>query len=1005
MTFRSFQAADPPSSISSIARRERPAHCAWVERATGPWVSATRRNRSRASERFAQRSRNLLVRCLPILLTATLSAAEFRFAAQTLTVPDGFVVEQAAGPPLVDRPITADFDETGALYVADSSGSNEKTDVQVKNPTHRILRLTDTDGDGRFDKSTVFADKMMFPEGTMWLKGSLYVSAPPSIWKLTDTNGDGVADQREEWYKGLTLTGCANDLHGPYRGRDGWIYWCKGAFAEQTHDIPGKAGWKTRASHIFRARPDGTGFEPVLTGGMDNPVDVVFTPSGERILSCTFLQHPGGGKRDGLIHAIYGGVYGKDHNVLDGHPRTGPLMPPLTHLGPAAACGLHYAETDGLGLRGSIFATLFNLHRVTRHELVPSGATYTTRDSDFLVSDSTDFHPTDVLEAPDGSLIVCDTGGWYKLCCPTSQLAKPDVLGAIYRVRRNTAAAKTAIWKPNPVWALAQSDTPQSREALRALLADGVADTRSAAAHVLGLWRDPQALEPLLARLKDESPHVRRAAAEAIGRLGNAKAVPMLLAALTGREDRVLEHSLTYALIEIGDAAAVRSFPSGEEPNPAQLRARLYALEQIPRGNLSDGEVLHALAASEASVREAALWVLARHAEWKGPAAAWLRERLEKHDLKDAELETLFATLAGGAARDLVPELPVDLACHVMQRAAPSDPPLAWIEFLTSRAAKQPAALEAAIALARTKGGAKRLGPVLRAAGGNSALADAARLAALAAVPDKLGELSAGEYEALRRMLLPAVPTMQRAEAAAVLARAKLSAEQRAQLAAVLHDCGALELSRLLPVLPPSEEPVARALLAAPALPGVQPDLLRTFVAALPASLQAEGGKLLAQAGGSPEEQRKRLDELTALMPKGDVRRGHQVFDSARASCRTCHALGYVGGHLGPDLSKIGAIRTDRDLLEAIAFPSASFVRSYEPVIVKTKDGTEQAGVLRGEGDEIQLATGPQTEVRLARAEVVSIQPSPVSLMPPGLDRILTPQELADVIAFLKSLR
>src|SRR5205807_3963295 len=68
--------------------------------------------------------------------------------------------------------------------------------------------------------------------------------------------------------------------------------------------------------------------------------------------------------------------------------------------------------------------------------LTPSGATFTTRDEDFLVSDNIDFHPTDVIEDADGSLLVIDTGGWYKLCCPTSQFHKPDVLGAIYRVRR-----------------------------------------------------------------------------------------------------------------------------------------------------------------------------------------------------------------------------------------------------------------------------------------------------------------------------------------------------------------------------------------------------------------------------------------------------------------------------------------------------------------------------------------------------------------------------------------
>src|SRR5438876_5989612 len=125
----------------------------------------------------------------------------------TFTLPLGFEIELVAGPPLVYRPITADFDEQGRLYVADSSGSSEKVDIQLAKKPHRIVRLEDTKGDGKFDKATVFADKMMFPEGTLWHAGSLYVTAPPSIWKLTDTDGDGVADQRVEWYQAKPLTG------------------------------------------------------------------------------------------------------------------------------------------------------------------------------------------------------------------------------------------------------------------------------------------------------------------------------------------------------------------------------------------------------------------------------------------------------------------------------------------------------------------------------------------------------------------------------------------------------------------------------------------------------------------------------------------------------------------------------------------------------------------------------------------------------------------------------
>src|SRR3954462_3637522 len=118
-------------------------------------------------------------------------AATFTIGDRTFTLPDGFTIEKIAGPPLVDRPITADFDEQGNLYISDSSGSSAPTKQQLVDKPHRIVKLTDTDGDGIFDKQTIFADKMMFPEGTMWHGGSLYVSGAPRIWKLPDTDGDG----------------------------------------------------------------------------------------------------------------------------------------------------------------------------------------------------------------------------------------------------------------------------------------------------------------------------------------------------------------------------------------------------------------------------------------------------------------------------------------------------------------------------------------------------------------------------------------------------------------------------------------------------------------------------------------------------------------------------------------------------------------------------------------------------------------------------------------------
>ncbi len=114
-----------------------------------------------------------------------------------LLVPDGFIVEEVANPRLAPRPVSAGFDDQGRLYVTDSSGSNPPP-AELKNPNHLLLRLEDTDGYGQFDRSVVFADKVMFPQGCLWHGGSVYVAGPPSMWKFTDTDGAGGADRREE---------------------------------------------------------------------------------------------------------------------------------------------------------------------------------------------------------------------------------------------------------------------------------------------------------------------------------------------------------------------------------------------------------------------------------------------------------------------------------------------------------------------------------------------------------------------------------------------------------------------------------------------------------------------------------------------------------------------------------------------------------------------------------------------------------------------------------------
>ena len=618
------------------------------------------------------------------------------------TVPDGCVIELVAGPPLIDRPINCDFDNRGRLYVTESSGTNENVNEQLKKKPHRIVRLEDSNGDGKYDKRTLFADNMMFPEGAMWFDGSLYVCAPPEIWKLTDTNDDGIADKREVWFDGKTLTGCANDLHGPFLGPDGWIYWCKGAFAEQQYETDQKSVWKTRASHIFRQRPEGGIVEPVMTGGMDNPVELVFMPDGERIFNATFLHHPHDGKRDGLVHAIYGGVYGKNHGVLDGHPRTGGLMPVLADHDASAPSGLIRLESSHFGkqFQNNVLCSSFNMHKIFRHRMAYSGSLLETKNEDFVVCHDLDFHPTDVIEDADGSVLIVDTGGWYKLCCPTSQLHKPDVLGGIYRVRKKDAVAagkgqgkenrKQDFWgtqidwgSVNPVsfladkrfavrrrarreaarrkmvnelqdilkddssselirlqavWALCQCESEAARSANRLALVDSSPRVRQAAAHAASVWKDAEAVQQLDRLLRLNPATNRRVAAEALGRIRDPRAVVALLKSASELQlqnnrivDRGLEHSFIYALIQIGDARAIRNgLDAFGKSCPVTVRhIATMALAELNDPTLKR-TVIDFARSPHPFLQKTGWEILVRHPEWGDSLVSYFRSQFEQ---------------------------------------------------------------------------------------------------------------------------------------------------------------------------------------------------------------------------------------------------------------------------------------------------------------------------------------------------------------------------------------
>ena len=1007
-------------------------------------------------------------------------AAEVTLDGQIFTVPDGMTVERVAAPPLVERPIHADFDEQGRLYVLESSGSSARGPEQLEEKSHQILQLTDSDQDGVFDTRTVFADKFMLPEGACWFDGSLYVAAPPEIWKLTDVDDDGVADKREVWFDGKTLTGCANDLHGPYLGPDGFLYWAKGAFAEQNHQLLNGETLNTRAAHLFRRHPSGGPIGNVMTGGMDNPVEIAFTPGGERIFTTTFLTHPQEGKRDGLIHAVYGGVYGKDHGVLAGVPRTGELMPVLVHQGASAPCGLARLESTQLGrdFAANVLSCSFNKHRVFRHAIGNNGGMLTSENSEFLVSDSPDFHPTDVFEDADGSVLVINTGGWYKICCPTSQFYRPEVLGGIYRVKkigqhnvvdprgnnidwdilsvkqlvellgdqrfavRNRARQQIAELGASSVnscrkslqntsdanhrlqivWALCQNPSAEARRANHVALNDRDTTVIHAALHAISLYQDEAAAPAIREKFKSFGAYNQRIAAECLGRIGGPQDIPLLLNTLTADTDRALEHSLVYAAIEIGDTTPLNQLV--KSTNKPTVRGALIALDQSPGNNLPAELALAALKSNDEALRETGWWLIANHPDWAAQLPDYFRQRIESlkpgTEQRQQLLQRLSAylntpellTMAGNllATGDTASQtLVLEAISNAKLDMVPESIIAGVLRALKSTDTDTLALAVQAANTIRTDTANEAIQSQLLSVYQHSANTPEVRLAALSAMSPASRPLTEGTFNDIQQYAGANQPLQLQSLTVDLLVTSPWPTAQWRKIPQVISELGSIHLRRVVIALAKTNEQqtalnTIEALVTAPAATTLNPEEVRKLFEPLGADIYAKTAPLIERIKKENKQRIARIDQLLQNIDSGDVTRGQKVFHSAKAACTACHRIAYLGGRVGPDLTRIGQIRTERDLLEAVLFPSASFVQSFEPVSVITTEGQIYSGVVRDDnGHTIVLQLDAQKQVRLLHSEIEEQRASPTSIMPAGLEKHLSDQQLIDLIKFLKA--
>jgi putative heme-binding domain-containing protein len=169
-------------------------------------------------------------------------------------------------------------------------------------------------------------------------------------------------------------------------------------------------------------------------------------------------------------------------------------------------------------------------------------------------------------------------------------------------------------------------------------------------------------------------------------------------------------------------------------------------------------------------------------------------------------------------------------------------------------------------------------------------------------------------------------------------------------------------------------------------------------------SLRKQAEVTTRELESPPADVKRAVDTMLAKLGTGDPVKGLQVFRSERAACSGCHRMGYIGKEIGPDLTHIGGSRTPEALLEAILYPSARLEQSYQSTQILTTDGQTYNGLLRpSSGDSLELILNAERKVTIPRDEIDEMQASNLSVMPQGIEQLLTPQDLADLLALLRS--
>ena len=935
-----------------------------------------------------------------------------------IRVPDGYEVELVAAEPLTADPVAIDWDASGRLWVVEMADYPLGLDGRGQ-AGGRIRVLSDADGDGRYDKAVVFAEGLNFPTGLLtWRDGVIVTAAPEVLW-LRDTDGDGVADVREVLLTGLMEGNQQLRANGLRWGLDNWVYCAAGGhhgdYGVGNALQVSRTGQRVEVgSRDFRFRPDTGELEPASGpsqfGRNRDDWGRWFGTQNSRplwhyVLADHYVRRNPHASTPDVRHQV----------VVPLNPKVWPLSVPEKRFHSfensghfTSACGGMIYRDAWLFPAGGVHAfTCEPFHNLIQHNVLSDdGISFAaTRDPagdgpDFFASEDRWCRPVMARTGPDGALWVVDMYRYmieHPDWLPEDGRAEllphyrlGDDKGRIYRVLPAGGAVGTPL--------RLDADSPAG---LVAAL-DSANGWQRDKAHQLLLWHDHRAAVPALMEMAvaHANPLAR---VQALGVLDGLRALDpeIVLRALADRHAGVRENALrlaeTRGTAEVVAAAALMT----ADPDPkVRLQLALTLGEwESPVAGAALGRLMVA-GQTEALVRAAVM------------SSALLHIRA---------LAAAVAVDDGGAVRaDATVEL-MDIALAVNDREA-----LALL-----------------------------VGPVFAPADGIGVAAPE-RFAVAAGFLRSLGrrgrtveELVAVDDELTARLrgmeaLVWGAWTVVNDRGASVDDRSVaisflgLVSGQRAAVLRVLTDWllewdeeGDLRPAAVAALVETGDEAVPGILLQswASASPRLQEALFaalltretwtQAFLGGLPEGMPlvldaARQARLLQHPSAEVRTlAAKRLAPTPlraevlgrfqpALQLAGDPEQGRATFVRL---CINCHREGEEGVDVGPNLQSVVAHPPEK-LLTNILAPNVDVQPGYHAYQVRMRDGTDVYGLVASEtGNSLTFKAADGTTRVILRQDVVSLQSTGLSLMPEGLEAGLTPQDLADLISYLKRAR